>query len=290
MPTYQKPPTVNDDARAVDIYREAARIISEKGFDATSMGDIAETVDLTKGGLYYYIKGKKALLYAIMNFVLNSARRRRHRHRSRRRGCRPSLGQSARGLCSAGDRRAQRDEYPGQRRGRARRFLSAESYGAQKGFHGFSAREHRGGARRAESNPRDRSLRRGPQRLGNGSQAWCCGTRPRVASLPTSWSTRSRSSRSGGSSSIRRRLPTPKSPAPTSSEAGRAAAASRDLSPPARPRGGGGRRKISSAAQNSLSGPPKQEPSHGRQRRTLRCRRAQTAARCSAEGLVLNLH
>lgn len=71
MPTYQKPPTVNDDARAVDIYREAARIISEKGFDATSMGDIAETVDLTKGGLYYYIKGKKALLYAIMNFVLD---------------------------------------------------------------------------------------------------------------------------------------------------------------------------------------------------------------------------
>ena len=71
MPTYQKPPTINDDARAVDIYREAARIISEKGFDATSMGDIAETVDLTKGGLYYYIKGKKALLYAIMNFVLN---------------------------------------------------------------------------------------------------------------------------------------------------------------------------------------------------------------------------
>lgn len=34
------------------------------------MGDIAETVDLTKGGLYY-IKGKKALLYAIMNFALD---------------------------------------------------------------------------------------------------------------------------------------------------------------------------------------------------------------------------
>ncbi|MEE8522839.1 MAG: TetR/AcrR family transcriptional regulator [Thermoanaerobaculia bacterium] len=71
MPTYQKPPTVNDDARAQDIYREAARVISDKGFDATSMGDIAETVDLTKGGLYYYIKGKKALLYAIMNFALD---------------------------------------------------------------------------------------------------------------------------------------------------------------------------------------------------------------------------
>ncbi len=76
MPTYQKPPTVNDDARAQDIYREAARIISEKGFDATSMGDIAETVDLTKGGLYYYIKGKKALLFAIMNFALDLIERR----------------------------------------------------------------------------------------------------------------------------------------------------------------------------------------------------------------------
>lgn len=71
MPTYQKPPTVNDDERAQDIYRKAAGIIWEKGFDATSMGDIAEVVDLTKGGLYYYIKGKKALLYAIMNFALD---------------------------------------------------------------------------------------------------------------------------------------------------------------------------------------------------------------------------
>jgi AcrR family transcriptional regulator len=35
------------------------------------MGDIAEAVDLTKGGLYYYIKGKKALLYAIMDFAMN---------------------------------------------------------------------------------------------------------------------------------------------------------------------------------------------------------------------------
>jgi AcrR family transcriptional regulator len=76
MPTYQKPPTVNDDARAQDIYREAASIISDKGFDATSMGDIAETVDLTKGGLYYYIKGKKALLFAIMNFALDLLERR----------------------------------------------------------------------------------------------------------------------------------------------------------------------------------------------------------------------
>jgi len=35
------------------------------------MGDIADAVDLTKGGLYYYIKGKKALLFAIMNFAMD---------------------------------------------------------------------------------------------------------------------------------------------------------------------------------------------------------------------------
>lgn len=71
MPSFQKPPTVSDDYRAVDIYRKAADIIYQKGFNATSMGDIAEAVDLTKGGLYYYIKGKKALLFAIMNFAMD---------------------------------------------------------------------------------------------------------------------------------------------------------------------------------------------------------------------------
>ena len=69
MASFAKPPTLNDDQRAVDIYRAAAKIIRSKGFDATSMGDIAEAVDLTKGGLYYYIKGKEALLFAIMSFA-----------------------------------------------------------------------------------------------------------------------------------------------------------------------------------------------------------------------------
>jgi AcrR family transcriptional regulator len=70
MASFPKPPTLNDDSRAKDIYRRAAVIIRDRGFDATSMGDIADGVDLTKGGLYYYIKGKQAMLYAIMSFVL----------------------------------------------------------------------------------------------------------------------------------------------------------------------------------------------------------------------------
>ncbi|MEM7588135.1 MAG: TetR/AcrR family transcriptional regulator, partial [Acidobacteriota bacterium] len=63
-------PTLSEDQRAKAIYRRAAQVIHKKGFGATSMGDIAEAVDLTKGGLYYYIKGKQSLLFAIMNYAM----------------------------------------------------------------------------------------------------------------------------------------------------------------------------------------------------------------------------
>ncbi len=71
MRSSQKPPTVSDDRRTKTIYRQAAEVIYKQGFDATSMGDIADGVELTKGGLYYYIKGKQSLLYAIMNEALD---------------------------------------------------------------------------------------------------------------------------------------------------------------------------------------------------------------------------
>ena len=60
-----------DNDRTGVIYRTAARIIYEKGFDATSMSEIAEALDLTKPGLYYYVKGKKELLYSIMGFAMD---------------------------------------------------------------------------------------------------------------------------------------------------------------------------------------------------------------------------
>lgn len=60
-----------DDQRAGNIYRTAAQMIYEKGFDATSMNAIAEAVDLTKPGLYYYVKGKKELLFSIMSFAMD---------------------------------------------------------------------------------------------------------------------------------------------------------------------------------------------------------------------------
>lgn len=58
--------------RLAEIYRAAAQIICDKGYDATSMNDIAEAVGITKSGLYHHVSGKGNLLFSIMNFGLDS--------------------------------------------------------------------------------------------------------------------------------------------------------------------------------------------------------------------------
>ena len=62
---------LTETGRLGEIYRVAAQIICEKGFDATSMNDIAEAVGITKAGIYHHIPGKKDLLFRIMNFGLD---------------------------------------------------------------------------------------------------------------------------------------------------------------------------------------------------------------------------
>ena len=57
--------------RAEHIYRVAAQIMCEKGYEATSMKDIAEAVGLTKAGIYHYILGKEDLLFQIMSFAMD---------------------------------------------------------------------------------------------------------------------------------------------------------------------------------------------------------------------------
>jgi len=59
------------DERLEEIYRTAAQIILRKGYDATSVNDIANALGMTKAGLYHYINGKKELLFDIMNFGLD---------------------------------------------------------------------------------------------------------------------------------------------------------------------------------------------------------------------------
>jgi AcrR family transcriptional regulator len=61
--------------RTEEIYVKAASIFHDKGFDATSMNDLAEAFQLTKAGLYYYIKSKEELLFAIMSFGVDCLER-----------------------------------------------------------------------------------------------------------------------------------------------------------------------------------------------------------------------
>ena len=60
-----------NNERLAEVYRTAAQIILRKGYDATSINDIANALGMTKAGLYHYINGKKELLFDIMNFGLD---------------------------------------------------------------------------------------------------------------------------------------------------------------------------------------------------------------------------
>ncbi len=62
--------------RHAQIYRAAAALFCERGFDATSMSEIAEAVGVTKAALYHFIPGgKQDLLYAIMSFGMDQLER-----------------------------------------------------------------------------------------------------------------------------------------------------------------------------------------------------------------------
>jgi AcrR family transcriptional regulator len=59
------------DQRYHEILERAARLIFQRGYDATSMQEIAEACELTKAGLYHHIKTKEALLLAIMHYGMD---------------------------------------------------------------------------------------------------------------------------------------------------------------------------------------------------------------------------
>ena len=64
-------PTSPLNVRRGEIWRTAAEMIHAKGYDATSVSDIARALGMTKAGLYHYISGKEALLYEIMSFGMD---------------------------------------------------------------------------------------------------------------------------------------------------------------------------------------------------------------------------
>jgi TetR/AcrR family transcriptional regulator, cholesterol catabolism regulator len=61
-------------ARRVEICRTAAQIFRDRGYDATSVSDVARALGMTKAGLYHYFDSKEALLFEIMTYGLERVR------------------------------------------------------------------------------------------------------------------------------------------------------------------------------------------------------------------------
>lgn len=59
------------DKRYRAILERGARLIYDRGYDATSMQDIAEAAGMTKAGLYHHVDSKEALLLAIMHYGMD---------------------------------------------------------------------------------------------------------------------------------------------------------------------------------------------------------------------------
>ncbi|MEK7854790.1 MAG: TetR/AcrR family transcriptional regulator [Acidobacteriota bacterium] len=60
--------------RAQEIYLAAAQLFFEKGFESTSVSDIAIALKMTKAGLYYYFESKQELLFRIVTLGLDSVK------------------------------------------------------------------------------------------------------------------------------------------------------------------------------------------------------------------------
>lgn len=60
-----------DNEKVAHIYVTAADLFYKKGFDATSVNDIADALNLTKAGLYHYISSKQSLLFGIMSWGMD---------------------------------------------------------------------------------------------------------------------------------------------------------------------------------------------------------------------------
>src|SRR5471030_724368 len=62
------------NSRRIEICRTAAQIFHDRGYDATSVSDVAKALGITKAGLYHYFESKEALLLEITNYGLDRVR------------------------------------------------------------------------------------------------------------------------------------------------------------------------------------------------------------------------
>ena len=74
MPTQRLAASSEPDSRRAAMYRTVAQLFRDRGYDATSVSDIARALGLTKAGLYHHFESKEALLFEIMMFGLDKVR------------------------------------------------------------------------------------------------------------------------------------------------------------------------------------------------------------------------
>ncbi len=69
--TPKKTPEIDPRDRRREILETAARLICAKGYNGTSLRDIAEACGLTKAGLYHHCRSKEHLLIEIMSYGMD---------------------------------------------------------------------------------------------------------------------------------------------------------------------------------------------------------------------------
>jgi AcrR family transcriptional regulator len=72
MKTQKRQSRLSGAERVDQIYRVAAQMICERGYDGASMSDIADAVGITKAGVYHFIPSKKELLFTIMSYGMDT--------------------------------------------------------------------------------------------------------------------------------------------------------------------------------------------------------------------------
>jgi len=62
------------ESRRARMCRTAAQLFRDRGYDATSVSDVARALGMTKAGLYHHFESKEALLFEIMMYGLERVR------------------------------------------------------------------------------------------------------------------------------------------------------------------------------------------------------------------------
>src|SRR5688572_20796850 len=57
--------------RRIEILKSAAAAFRRRGYHGASVDEIATTLEMTKGNLYYYFKNKEEILYACHEYSLD---------------------------------------------------------------------------------------------------------------------------------------------------------------------------------------------------------------------------